>query len=283
MHPLRPIARQVAAVTRPTGRITIQTNPARQQTKASPYLTIITANLYHDWPRYRRLSQRLEAIARLIETKDADVVLLQEVARTNHIRSDEWLSNRLGMAYVYARANGDEPAVGFEEGVAIYSRFSLSQPVIRQLGRESNPFSRRLGMGAMIELPVGKLPVFSVHLGLLPRENAGQLAHLQAWIGSIVSQSPAIVGGDFNAHESTARISQTRYTWTDTFRDLHPLKDGATHELRWPWGTQRRRLDYLFLHGPKPCWQVLEAQHLDTPDDPYSDHRAVMARLKLYC
>lgn len=283
LHSLRPFARQAAAVARPAGRIFLQIQPAQPPAHDGRFLTILSANLYHDWPRYRRLPQRLEAVARLIEAEAADIVLLQEVARTTQFRSDEWLSDRLGMAYVYARANGDETAVGFEEGVAIYSRFPLDRPVLKQLGRESNPFTRRLGLGAQVELPEGLLPVFSVHLGLTPKINAGQMAHLQVWIDQLVGAAPAVIGGDFNAHETTSQINQTRQTWVDTFRQLHPLQDGATHELRLPWGRRRRRLDYLFLHGAEPCWQVLEAHHLDAPGGPHSDHRAVLARLKANC
>ena len=284
MRYLRPLAAQAAAVAAPAGRIFFQAAPAQPHQQNGRHLTILSANLYHDWPRYRRLHQRLEAVAKLIEAETADIVLLQEVARIPHFRSDEWLADRLGMAYVYARANGHETAVGFEEGVAIYSRFPLSAPTLTELGWGTNPFTRRLGLGALVETANGRLPVFSVHLGLTPKKNTGQLAHLRDWIGDIAGANPAVIGGDFNAHETTPQITRTRQTWIDTFRWLHPQAEGTTHELVWPWGkSRRRRLDYLFLHGEKQCWQVLEARHLDAPDGPHSDHRAVLTRLKVNC
>jgi hypothetical protein len=58
--------------------------------------------------------------------------------------------------------------------------------------------------------------------------------------------------------------------------------DGATHELRFPWGKafRRRRLDYLFLQPGPTFWTVEDARHLDTPHPSHSDHRAVLARLR---
>jgi exonuclease III len=48
----------------------------------------------------------------MVESEAADIVLLQEVARTTKLKVDEWLAERLGMGYVYARANGHEPGIG---------------------------------------------------------------------------------------------------------------------------------------------------------------------------
>jgi endonuclease/exonuclease/phosphatase (EEP) superfamily protein YafD len=92
---------------------------------------------------------------------------------------------------------------------------------------------------------------------------------------------PALVGGDFNAGEGTRQIKALQRSWLDTFRQLNPFADGATHELRWPWGglLRRQRLDYIFLKAGQGHWSVLEARHLVTPGMPHSDHRAVLLRL----
>ncbi len=49
-------------------------------------LTVVSANLWHDWPRFRRLKERLEVFVRLIEEQQADLILLQEVARALNAR-----------------------------------------------------------------------------------------------------------------------------------------------------------------------------------------------------
>lgn len=244
-------------------------------------LTLLSTNLWHDWPRYRDQEERLERLARLIEREQVDIALLQEVTRRPALRVDEWLSRRLGMAYVYSQANGHESAIGFEEGIAIFSRYPLARPQRRQLDKRARRFVRRLAVGVDVATDAGPLAVFSVHLGLLPHHNAQQFASLQSWVTAVAGGQSAIIGGDFNAPETSTQIAQARGHWLDTFRHLNPHSDGATHELRWPWGRplRRKRLDYLFLQAGRQPWRVLEVRHLHPPDGPHSDHHAVLARL----
>jgi endonuclease/exonuclease/phosphatase family metal-dependent hydrolase len=279
---LIPMARRVASVATPARFLSFRAHPAVLTSSECSTITVLSANLCHDWPRHRQLPQRLEAVARLIESEGVDVALLQEVTRTPKIRADEWLSDRLGMAYLYSRANGHESAVGFEEGLAIYSRFPLSMPSLTRL-QPGSPFTHRLGLGARVETSCGHLQVFSVHLSMLPNQNAEQMSYLQNWISSIAGGHTTVIGGDFNTHEDSPQITQAQGSWVDTFRHLHPQADGFTHAFRWPWGGswRRRRLDYLFLQPGNLRWRVLNAQHLDAPGGPHSDHRAVLTRLML--
>jgi len=277
---LRPWARQVAAVAQNPGKLWINAHPARKNSKESPTLTIMSANLWHDWPRYWRLEQRLEAFARLVEAERVDILLLQEVSRTPTLRVDEWLANRLGMAYIYSRANGHSE-IGFEEGLGIFSRFSISEPQLTQLGSRANPFVRRLVLGAAVDTPYERLNAFSVHLGLSRRNNRAQAAELHRWVSGHSQHRTVLVGGDFNANEQSTQIRRMQSTWLDTFRHVNPQGDGHTHVLRWPWGgvLHKHRLDYIFLHNNKPRWKVIEARHLTTPGYPHSDHKSVLARL----
>ena len=279
---LRPLARRVAGVMETPGRLSIQLEPAQKKAwTGCQGLTVISANLWHDWPQYRRALERLEAFARLVEEHHADVLLLQEVARTTHFWTDQWLAQRLGMAYVYSRANGHLGGIGFEEGLAVFSRYPLSQPALRQLSPEENRFSRRLALGTQISSPCGDLLAFSVHLGLTGKQNSVQTAKLADWVGDISGGLMALVGGDFNAGEGSRQIKNLQRSWLDTFRHLNPFADGITHELRWLWGKpfRRERLDYIFLKAQLAQWKVLEARHLETPGERHSDHRAVFLRL----
>lgn len=267
----------------PVGRLTVQRFPRLSHPAKNEPITIVSANLWHDWPRYRLFSERLESFAGMIKAENADVVLLQEVSRRQDFHADHWLAEHLGMAYAYSRANGHESGIGFEEGLAVFSRYPIQQLYIQQLGSAANLFIRRLAMGAKILSPSGSLGAISVHLGLLRRQNANQLAHLYAWLNSIMGGMPAVIGGDFNAHENAPHITRLRLAWLDTFRHLHPHADGTTHELRAPWGSvvQRSRLDYIFLRPGKSRWKILESRHLDGYAGPHSDHRAVLTRLVL--
>ena len=269
------------SVAEPAGRVSLKSEPYPIPAEGCGVLTVLSANLWHDWPRFKNLEKRLESFAQLIEAEQVDLILLQELARTPFLNADEWLAKRLQMAYVYSRANGSAK-IGFEEGLGVFSRFPLKRlPFVRQMGRRCNPFSRRLALGAEIDTPCGEVLAFSAHLGLLRRENARQLYELHLWVDQISAGRSAIIAGDFNAPEHTHQIKSIRSYWQDTFREIHQHGAAATHEIRWPWGgvILSHRLDYIFLQPGQPAWQVIDVSHVDSPKGPHSDHRAVLARL----
>jgi endonuclease/exonuclease/phosphatase family metal-dependent hydrolase len=277
---LKPYARKVAAVTEIPGKLTIRRNPRTSATANCEGISVVSANLWHDWPLFRRLPERLMAFARMVEQERIDILLLQEVASKSDLHAGEWLADRLGMAYVYGRANG-HTSIGFEEGLALLSRFPLEDPHIERLGNSWNPFIHRAALGARVDTPCGEISAFSVHLSLTPRENAHQQEKLRQLIDRWSNGHPVVVGGDFNASETTARIKQAKADWLDTYRHLHPKGDGTTHFIHWPWGgvAWKHRLDYIFLEDREPRWQVVESRHLLVPGEFHSDHRAVLTRL----
>jgi len=277
---LLPLSRRLEAIARDSNRVTV-TEPPLPVPAPVRRLTVLSANLWHDWPRHRRSGERLEAFAKLVEAEEADIVLLQEVARTATMDADRWLAERLGLATIYARANGDLSAIGFEEGLAILSRFPLDDIHLHRLSRGRNPFARRIALGAHLRTPYGSLLVVSVHLGLVQRHNADQIRRLRDWVRTISGDEVAVVGGDFNAPERRSEIARTRDEWTDTFRHTNPHGDAITHTTFRPWrGPLHRRLDYIFVQQPISApWDVLETAHVDAPAGPHSDHRAILTRL----
>lgn len=139
----------------------VSPHPQKSHDNGRHTVTLLSANLWHDWPRYRDQQQRLEKLAELIEQEQVDIALLQEVARRPAFRVDEWLTQHLGMAYAYSQANGHEAAIGFEEGVAIFSRFPLHRPRRQHLGQSGRRWVRRLALGVDVKTPLGLLSVFS--------------------------------------------------------------------------------------------------------------------------
>lgn len=252
----------------------------RTRTSADPdpeAIVVLTANLWHDWPRHRELPARLEAFAQLVEREQADVVLVQEVLRRPECKVDEQLADRLQMNYVYSRANGNEGAIGFEEGVAIFSRYPIVHSRLRRLSPEKDWFVRRVALGAEISTPMGSVWSFSAHLSLRRQRNRDQVSALTDWVDLVSGGTPAFIGGDFNAHESSPQMQSARRRWTDAFRQLHPDADGTTHSLG---GLRRHRLDYLFLRPAKSAWRIADSRLVDAPGDlAHSDHRAVVARV----
>lgn len=280
---MKPSTRRLFHALTSSCRVTLSRWPQRPTPeKERPLLTVMSANLCHDWPRYRRWAERLESFATLVEREKADVLLLQEVARTRRVQADLWIAQRLGMAYAYSKANGHEKGIGFEEGVAVFSRYPLDGPRVHVLGRGAVPFVRRIALGVTVQTPFGRILAFSAHLGILPFENKVQILQLSSWIGRLAGRRPALIGGDFNAAEDAPQMRRIREEWIDTFRRLYPDADGTTHELRWPWGgtIRRRRLDYLFIRPGRTTWSLVESRHVRASPRPYSDHHAVVLRLR---
>ena len=273
---------RVLAVVRPTSHVHLRRIPPPSSRPDCTQLTIVSANLWHDWPLQRRLNERLESFAQFVDCNNVDIILLQEVSRTPEIKVDEWLAERLRMAYLYSRANGSSE-VGFEEGLAIFSRYPIHNPIIKSLGNYPSTFIRRIALGAQITTPSGGLLALSVHLGLLTSRNKSQHADLHEWVNHLPGDFPILIGGDFNAHETSHQIQKIKSAWLDTYRHLHPVGDAPTHELRTPWGSvfRQRRLDYIFLRHHKSHWRILESKHLTTRGKPHSDHRIVLTRLAI--
>lgn len=280
-HQRSALARRLRSLTESAGPISVKPSRAVRPESSSRVITILSANLWHDWPRRRRWSQRLEAFARLAENEAADILLVQESARTTSFSADQWLADRLEMASAYARANGGVTAIGFEEGPAILSRAPLSDIRLCQLSHGLNPLVRRVALGARVPTPAGGLFVVSAHLGLTQRHNAHQVRRLSAWVEVASSGIAAAIGGDFNATESQPAMARLGRTWTDAFRSSHPASTSTTHvrrrALRSPLST---RLDYIFLQQPPDGpWRVLESRHVMSSGVAHSDHLAVLVRL----
>jgi len=274
-------AKVAVSVAKSAGQVSLQCEPYPIPEEGCEEYTVLSANLWHDWPRHRGLQKRLESFAKLVESENVDLVLLQEVARTKSFYADEWLGQRLQMAHVYTRANGSRK-LGFEEGLGVFSRFPLKRlPFIRQMSQAHNPFSRRVALGVEVDTPCGEVVAFSAHLGLARKQNAKQVRELHGWVNELSAGRAAIIAGDFNAPEHTYQIKHVRSYWQDTFREIYQHGHASTHEIKWPWGGVflSHRLDYIFLQPGNPSWQVLDVKHIDASDGPHSDHRAVLARL----
>lgn len=270
----------VRTVAEPATRVFMSRRPVHASTDDCGVLSVMSANLWHDWPRFRNIENRLEAFARLVEREHVDLLLLQEMARTPFLNVDSWLAERLNMSYIYSRSNGSLN-IGFEEGLGVFSRFPMKRlPYLRQVSSGSNPFIRRMALGVEVETPCGEILAFSAHLGLFRKPNAYQLHELYRWISRLAGDRSAVIGGDFNVSEKSRQIRKVRLFWQDTYHEAQANGHSSTHKIYWPWGSTllKHRIDYIFLQPGKPVWQIIDVRHLEAPDGPHSDHRAVMAR-----
>lgn len=278
---LKHIITRILSVAKPSGNVYLKPEPRfNLDAKPDRRIKILSANLWHDWPRYRQLIDRLNCFVELVLSERVDILLLQEISRTREFHTDRWLRDRLGMAYLYSRSNGNAAKIGFEEGLAIFSRFPIRRQRLAQLSDQLNPFSRRMALGASIDTGGGIIDVYSVHLGLLGHQNRKQFFHLNSWVEEQSQSVPVVLGGDFNADEKSPLIQEANKNWFDSYRAINPDGDDHSHELRLPWGSvlKRSRFDYLFFRRGDPTWHVSEARYLDSFGCMLSDHRPIIAQ-----
>jgi endonuclease/exonuclease/phosphatase family metal-dependent hydrolase len=215
-------------------------------------LRVISLNVLHDFPRFERLSERLDRVAAEICRQDADIVCLQEVPWMPRLgNAARYLARRTGLNYLYLRANGNRWAILFEEGEAILSRYALREVAFRELRPRAWAFEHRVALRATAATPWGDVRVYVTHLTHGdPEVNRAQTASLAAFV-SAVDDTPVIVAGDFNAVEGSPQIESLQ--WLDSYRIAHPAGDGHTccvDDLSaGPGERLERRIDYIFVAG----------------------------------
>lgn len=223
--------------------------------RPSQEVRVASLNLLHDFPHFGYISERMELVVREIEELDVDIVCLQEAAWAPAVGLvARRLAERLGMNYVYARANGNRWAILFEEGEAILSRFPLEDAGVQELEPRPAPFEHRIALHATAQTPWGPLTVVSVHLTTQehPEANARQAAFLAQWVRTLPAHA-VVIAGDFNATPDMPQIRLLQSEWVDTWREVHPGADAPTccvdSLTAGPEETREKRIDYLFLAG----------------------------------
>jgi endonuclease/exonuclease/phosphatase family metal-dependent hydrolase len=187
------------------------------------------------------------------------------------------------MAHAYTRANGDAERIGREEGLAIFSRYPLSEQKTILL---DGGLWRRPALGAVVRSPLGDIATYTAHLSLRPWRNRRQPAKLHAWVEATAGELPAVIGGDFNTSETARHIAALGTgasglpPWIDLFRAVHPSADGTTHKIKLFGRTvRRRRLDYLFLRPGNKNLRIANCTTITSEKIAFSDHWAVVATL----
>lgn len=235
-----------------------------------PHVRAVTMNLLHGAPvvgpppARASLRARLDWTAERLAAAEPDVVLLQEASVTRHHENTAaLLADRLGMGHVWARAN-PAPAwravtaggrffrdFAFEEGPAVLSRLPIVEHRVHTLSLPVSLHERRIALEVVLDGPLGRFSVFSVHLTAGTRAGRRrQIAALRRAVEATPHPHPSIVGGDFNAEEHSHEIKGLTELagWLDTFRHHNPEEPGHTwgQSLTAAAATAGRRIDFLF-------------------------------------
>lgn len=256
----------------------------------------------------------LEAVARVIEALQPDLVALQEVdrgvERSAGVDQAGWLARRLGLHGVFGRSfdwaqiaqdsavqpgpgvldiAGPPPdrPTGGEYGNAVLSRWPIERHAVHPLpmppawDRSAARWQpeRRTVLATTVRVPEGRLHFLSTHFGLQPDERLAQASALLDVVAAWAPRGPLIAAGDFNAQPDSAEIARVRAGLVDAAAVIGLAGDDRVTFPSGPRGARTSNgwagaLDYIFVRGLVP----LEAR---VPFDATcaSDHQPLLARL----
>jgi endonuclease/exonuclease/phosphatase family metal-dependent hydrolase len=177
-----------------------------------PNLKFVSYNI-----RWRSGAQ-LRELARLFETDPeiggASVLALQEVdrnkKRSGNKNSAELLAAALGMHYAWAAPPAAKPKAEEETGVAILSRYPISEVQRLLLPHKGPGGRRRVALGATVKIGATKVRIYSVHAETRIPVDC-KIAQMQAVLDDLArhpATMPAAILGDFNTWEPAA-VSRT--------------------------------------------------------------------------
>ena len=203
---------------------------------------VMTYNIHQGFDAHGR--HGMEALAQIIEAQDPDIVALQEVSRgwliNGSVDTLVWLSQRLGMAYVFG------PAADQVWGNAVLSRLP-----IRRAGNHRMPNNDDIVMDRgflMLEVDVGggeTLEVLATHFhnGEEEEDAAARLPQSLAVLEAADSDRTMVLLGDLNAsphHPEMLLIADAGFV--DAFVLAGPPGDGYT----WLSDELEQRIDYVW-------------------------------------
>ncbi|MGR9114302.1 MAG: endonuclease/exonuclease/phosphatase family protein [Gammaproteobacteria bacterium] len=251
-------------------------------------ILILNLHCYQEEDQDYKFSQIARAIAEL----DVDIVCFQEVAELWNDGHGDWNSNsakiineRLATPYhIYT----DWSHLGFDkyrEGVAILSRYPLSNPESRYVSNSHDVYSinSRKVVAAQVRVPfIGLVNVFSAHLSWWEDGFKEQFERLCEWANSRYNRyvKGTLLCGDFNITAGSTGYHQVvdaneyedQYLAANEhglFEKIFRVNDPHWRDLL----TEDYRIDYIFMNKASDL-QVTAARVLFTDHDygKVSDH-----------
>jgi len=235
-------------------------------------LSVMSYNIHHANPPSSPKVIDLEAIARVIEEQQPQLVALQEVdvltVRSGKVDQAKALAERLDMNYYFAKAISFE---GGEYGVAILSRFPISETQTCSLPMQPDSGGEpRVLASAKVELPGGIFIRFAnTHLDALGTDE-NRLLQIEK-IAEISSKDelPMIIAGDFNAPPGSAVINVLDQSFSRSCNPCAPTIPVIEPE---------RAIDFI-AYRPSEAFTVKSHQVL--PETYASDHLPVVSVFRM--
>ena len=236
--------------------------------------------------------QRLNDIADLIATWDADVVVLNEVdfdcTWSGRQNQAAWIAKRAGYPYYATQRNYDVslPFFRLRFGNAVLSRWPIARAQRVTLPHvakwEALLIGRKDALHVTVERDDKPVDVLAVHLDVRGRQvRQNSVPHLSRFASE--DQPPLIVAGDFNCKlievDGTApgpEVTESAGTRLRDEADLGWVPDAAQAQLggSFPAPQPNRLIDYILADTRLPMTR------LQVIDSTLSDHRPLVADLE---
>jgi len=249
-------------------------------------LKVMTLNL---WGFRGNWAARRDRLLLFLQNEEIDVLFVQEIEeRPWRMHQAAELAYLSGYGMAFAPAHVYFPWPAFASGLAILSRYPMSNQLVREISPARGMFASAAGERRVthrVELALDRLSVvlYNTHFPLEP--TARQLAAQRVW--EQVRQEEAvlvIVGGDFNAmpQESSIAFLQGKSAFDGKRGGLvdawHTAGIGPCETF--PSAEPKARLDYLFYLA-EPSVVVQEVRVVGRRPVEMSDHAAVMATFSI--
>lgn len=235
-------------------------------------LKVLCYNIHHAAPPSKKDSIDLDAIARAINSRQPDLVALQEVdvhtGRSGPFNQAEELGRKTGLTPYFIKAIDYG---GGEYGVAILSRYPMtSQKRYALPTKEGTGGEPRVLGTATITLPGKREMVFAcTHLDA-QRDPVNRELQIHAIAEALKSSKlPLIIAGDFNAHPGTGVIDVL---------DAHFKRTCDPCDFTIPVENPQKAIDFIAFY-PQKKFNV--KKHEVMPERYASDHLPVYAELIL--
>jgi len=231
-------------------------------------LRVMCYNIHHCDPPYNIGEDiEIDTTIGVIAKQKPDIVALQEVdvytrRSGSNIHQAKVIAERLGMYYFFA------PAIDYQGGkygIAILSKFPLSENKLTELPRHDTSGEKRVLATSKIDLPDGIAIRFGcTHLDTKPENRQAQIDKVNEL--ALLETLPYIIAGDFNAVEGSVVINRLDRFFTRTCTNCP-----KTSPARNPQNT----IDHIAYRDTQNKFSV--TNHKAVNETYASDHRPIVA------
>jgi endonuclease/exonuclease/phosphatase family metal-dependent hydrolase len=220
----------------------------------------------------------LERVAAVLDSLDADIVLLQEVdrgtERSGKVDQVAELERLTGMHGAFAKSLDFQ---GGDYGIAALSRWPIEStetvplPTNPPADRGVKMYEPRVAIHVVVSALAGPLHVVGTHLGaenvstFRDQEARVLLDHLRT---HVPAGAPLVVGGDFNSTPESEVHTGFAGAYQDSWQEC-----GTGDGFTFPADSAVRRIDYLYVRG-------LQCTAARVADTQASDHRPLVVTFR---